>query len=124
MDRTFRVVISSDYFQNPDYIEHQKRQAANKLAIELFQDIISRKNHSVVLIKEKEWTSGILERSEINYEISYELTESIHKDIVIAHAPDILYTFYGRFSWAHAFRGAGDDIKLRLKQLVKAMVDA
>ena len=119
MDRTIRVTIPLEYFEYPDYVEHQKKFAADKLAIELYQDIVSRKNHSVVLIKDREWMGSNLARPEMNYEITYELTESKYRDVVFQNPPKLEYKPYNKFTWSNAVQCAINDIKSRLKKFVK-----
>ena len=119
MNRTIRVTIPLEYFEHPDYIEHQKKYAADKLAIELYQDIVSRKNHSVVLIKDREWVSGNPARPEMNYEISYELTESMQRQVVFHNPQKLEYKPYNKFTWSNAVQCAIDDIKSRLKKFAK-----
>ena len=117
MDRTIRVTIPLDYFAYPEYVEHQKRMAADKLAIELYQDIASRKNHSVVLIKDREWIAGNTARPEKIYEITYELTESKIRDVVFHNPPKLEYKPYNKFTWSNAIQCAVIDIKSRLKNI-------
>lgn len=119
MDKTIRVTIPLDYFQYPEYIEHQKRIAADKLAVELYQDIASRKTHSVVLIKDREWTAGNPARPETIYEITYELTESKQREVTFYTPSKIEYKPHNKFTWSNAIQCAAEDIKSRLKDIMK-----
>ncbi len=134
--RTIQVKLEPEILiEEPKYAEILKRRAAEKLAIELYNDIVSRKNYSVVLIRDKEWLTGNPARPELNYKISYELTESRYADFVNPYiqpkevikevfifVPKIEYKHYQHcycdFSWSRSIHDMGFDIRKRIRRVV------